>query len=407
MKLMRSQGESVQGALSLLAVLASSALNYAFTLLLGRWLDLPGYAAFAAFTSLFMLTAALPVAFQQATARRPHGANTRRALRAGLIGGAALLLLAPLIGPRTGIPAVWVAGFALTVPALVLLGAWRGAAQRDGRAAAFGWSLLVEHGAKVALTLPLLAALPGPAAPVIATLAGVLLALPVVRPARAAQPPAGPDLPPSGGPAALTAALGVVAAAQSALLYGDVLLAGAFLTPDPAGAYAGAATLARVVFFAGWAVQVAAFPVVARRVAAGERTGPLLGAALAATLVVAGLPAALLVLAPAWSAQLAFGSGLTGVAPLLPLTAAGALVLALAGTALNHVLASGGTGALWRVGGAYLAANAATLACALLVPADSSQLALAALAGKATLIVTAALVLRPTTRRFPHVLPRL
>lgn len=403
MKLMRSQGESVQGALSLLAVLASSALNYAFTLLLGRWLDLPGYAAFAAFTSLFMLTAALPVAFQQATARRPHGANTRPALRAGLIGGAALLLLAPLIGPRTGIPAAWVAGFALTVPALALLGAWRGAAQRDGRAAAFGWSLLVEHGAKVALTLPLLAALPGPAAPVIATLAGVLLALPVVRPARAAPLPAGPDLPPSGGPAAL----GVVAAAQSALLYGDVLLAGALLTPDPAGAYAGAATLARVVFFAGWAVQVAAFPVVARRVAAGERTGPLLGAALAATLVVAGLPAALLVLAPAWSAQLAFGSGLTGVAPLLPLTAAGALVLALAGTALNHVLASGGTGALWRVGGAYLAANAATLACALLVPADPSQLALAALAGKATLIVTAALVLRPTTRRFPHVLPRL
>lgn len=407
MKLMRSRTESVQGALSLLAVLGSSALNYAFTLLLGRWLDLPGYAAFAAFTSLFMLTAALPVAFQQATARRLHGANTRRALRAGLIGGAALLLLAPLIGPRTGIPAGWVAGFALTVPALALLGAWRGAAQRDGRAAAFGWSLLVEHGAKVALTLPLLAALPGPAAPVIATLAGVLLALPVVRPARAAQPPAGPDLPPSGGPAALTAALGVVAAAQSALLYGDVLLAGALLTPDPAGAYAGAATLARVVFFAGWAVQVAAFPVVARRVAAGERTGPLLGAALAATLVVAGLPAALLVLAPAWSAQLAFGSGLAGAAPLLPLTAAGALVLALAGTALNHVLASAGSGALWRVGGAYLAANAATLACALLVPADPSQLALAALAGKATLIVTAALVLRPTTRRFPHVLPRL
>ncbi|MCD0169039.1 hypothetical protein, partial [Deinococcus sp. 23YEL01] len=64
---MRSRTESIQGALSLLAVLGSSALNYAFTLLLGRWLNLPDYAAFAAFTSLFMLTAALPVAFQQAT----------------------------------------------------------------------------------------------------------------------------------------------------------------------------------------------------------------------------------------------------------------------------------------------------------------------------------------------------
>ncbi|WP_343756098.1 hypothetical protein [Deinococcus depolymerans] len=396
---MRSRAESIQGALSLLAVLGSSALNYAFTLLLGRWLDLPGYAAFAAFTSLFMLTAALPIAFQQATARRADGANTRAALRAGTLSGGLLLLLAPLIGPRTGVPVAWVAAFALTVPALVLLGAWRGAAQREGRAAAFGWSLLVEHGAKVALTLPLLSALPGPAAPVTATLAGLLLALPVVRP-RPAGRPVTPDRPASEGKVALT----VVAAAQSALLYGDVLLAGALLPPDAAGTYAAAATLARVVFFAGWAVQVAAFPAVARRAAAGEPHTPLLGGALLATLLVAGLPALLLALAPDWSARLAFGGGVDA-APLLPLTAAGALLLALAATALNHALAAGGAGALWRVAGAYLTATAVTAACAALLVPDARTLALAALAGKLTLILTAAPAL--LSRRFPHVLPRL
>ncbi|MFT2720494.1 hypothetical protein ACMT4L_10870 [Deinococcus sp. A31D244] len=406
---MNARRESMQGLLSLLAVLGSSALNYGYTLLLGRLLDLPGYGAFAAFTSLFMLTAALPIAFQQATSRRAQGANTGAALRTGALVGAALLLLSPLLGPRIGVPAAWVAAFAVTVPAMVLLGAWRGAAQRSGRSAAFGWSLMTEHGAKVALTVPLLAALPGPAAAVTATLLGLLLALPVVRPRPgAAQAAAGEDLPVVTGGREGKAALTFVAAAQSALLYGDVLLAGVLLPPADAGAYAAAATLARVVFFAGWAVQVAAFPVVARRVAAGERTGPLLGAALAATLVIAGLPAALFALAPAWSAQLAFGTGMGGaVVPLLSLTGLGTLALTLAGTALNHALASGGAAVLWRVGGAYLTANLVTLTCALLISPEPAHLALTALAGKATLILTAALVLRPTTRRFPHVLPRL
>ncbi|WP_189064817.1 hypothetical protein [Deinococcus seoulensis] len=402
---MNDRRDSMQGLLSLLAVLGSSALNYGYTLLLGRWLDLPGYGAFAAFTSLFMLTAALPIAFQQATSRRARGANTGTALRTGALVGAALLLLSPLLGPRIGVPAVWVAAFALTVPAMVLLGAWRGAAQRDGRSAAFGWSLMTEHGAKVALTAPLLATLPGPAAAVTATLLGLLLALPVVRP-RPALAAASVTTVTGGreGKAPLT----FVAAAQSALLYGDVLLAGVLLPPADAGAYAAAATLARVVFFAGWAVQVAAFPVVARRVAAGERTGPLLGAALAATLVIAGLPALLFALAPAWSAQLAFGTGMSGaVIPLLSLTGLGTLALTVAATALNHALASGGAAVLWRVGGAYVAANLVTLACAFLISPEPSHLALAALAGKATLIVMATLVLLPTTRRFPHVLPRL
>ncbi|MGM9322719.1 hypothetical protein, partial [Deinococcus aquaticus] len=106
---MNARRESMQGLLSLLAVLGSSALNYGYTLLLGRLLDLPGYGAFAAFTSLFMLTAALPIAFQQATSRRAQGANTGAALRTGAMVGAALLLLSPLLGPRIGVPAVWVA----------------------------------------------------------------------------------------------------------------------------------------------------------------------------------------------------------------------------------------------------------------------------------------------------------
>ncbi|GGN41002.1 hypothetical protein GCM10010842_26340 [Deinococcus daejeonensis] len=76
---------------------------------------------------------------------------------------------------------------------------------------------------------------------------------------------------------------------SSALNYAfTLLLAGALLAPGDAGAFAAAATLTRVVFFAGWAVQVqvAAFPLVARRTATGEPLRPLLLGALGATLLV-------------------------------------------------------------------------------------------------------------------------
>ncbi|MDR6217799.1 hypothetical protein [Deinococcus soli (ex Cha et al. 2016)] len=398
---MNGRRESTQGLLTVAAILLSSALNYAFTLLLGRWLDAAQYGAFASFTSLFMLSAALPIAFQQATSRRAQGANTPAALRAGGLLGAALLLLSPLAG-LLGLHPAWVAAFALTVPPLALLGAWRGAAQRDGRAAAFGLSLLAEHGLKIALTAPLLLVLPGAAAAVAATLLGMVLALPLVRPR------------PAPGAAALAAPeaegkrlLALVAAAQSGLLYGDVLLAGALLPPGDAGAFAAAATLARVVFFAGWAVQVAAFPLVARRAAAGEPLRPLLLGALGATLAVAGIPAALLALEPELCARVAFGGALPGAAALLPAAALGTLALTVAGTALNHLLASGGRGAQLLAARAYLLSGAALLLLALASGHQAAHLTLLAAVGKGTLLLSAAPLLIPHTWRFTRVVPRV
>lgn len=397
---MNGRRESTQGLLTVAAILLSSALNYAFTLLLGRWLDVAQYGAFASFTSLFMLSAALPIAFQQATSRRAQGANTAAALRAGGLLGAALLLLSPLAG-LLGLQPAWVAAFALTVPPLALLGAWRGAAQRDGRAAAFGLSLLAEHGLKIALTAPLLLVLPGAAAAVAATLLGMLLALPLVRP----RPAPGAAAPAAGAEGKRLLAL--VAAAQSGLLYGDVLLAGALLAPGDAGAFAAAATLARVVFFAGWAVQVAAFPLVARRAASGEPLRPLLLGALAATLLVAGVPAALLALAPELCARVAFGGALPGAAALLPAAALGTLALTVAGTALNHLLASGGRGAQLLAARTYLLSGAALLLLALASGHQAVHLTFLAAVGKGTLLLSAASLLIPHPWRFTRVVPRV
>ncbi|GGS01377.1 hypothetical protein [Deinococcus sedimenti] len=252
----------------------------------------------------------------------------------------------------------------------------------------------------MALTLPLLAALPGAAAAVAATLLGMLLALPVVRPVRAA------DSAPADAPEGKRL-LALVAAAQSGLLYGDVLLAGALLTPDQTGAFAAAATLARVVFFAGWAVQVAAFPLVARRAAAGEPLRPLLLGALGATVLISGIPAALLALAPEWCARVAFGSALPGAAALLPGAAVGTLLLTVAGTGLNHLLASGGVGAQWFVARAYLWSGAAMLLAAALFGHLPLHLMLIAALGKGTLLLSAASSLIPHPWRSTRVVSRV
>ncbi len=402
---MNGRRESSQGLLTVAAVLLSSALNYGFTLLLGRWLDAAQYGAFASFTSLFMLSAALPIAFQQATSRRAQGANTRPALIAGGALGVTLLLLAPLTRPL-GLDPLWVAAFALTLPLMALLGAWRGAAQRDGRAAAFGLSLLAEHGLKLALTAPLLQVWPGAAAPVAATLLGLGLALPLVRPPAGASPS-----PLSPGPGSVAAEgkrlLALVAAAQSALVYGDVLLAGALLLPEQSGEFAAAATLARVVFFAGWAVQVAAFPLVARRAATGAPGRPLLLGALGATLLIAGVPAAVMMAAPALCVELAFGGALPGAAALLPGAAAGTLLLTVAGTALNHALACGGRAAQLATARAYLLSGAALLLAALTFGTTPAHLTLLAALCRGTLLLGAAWALTPHLWRSSRVVSRV
>ncbi|GHF46509.1 hypothetical protein GCM10017781_23750 [Deinococcus metalli] len=374
------------------AIVASSALNYGYTLLLGRVLNAEGYGAYASFTSLFMILAALPVAFQQAQARRSDGQLSRVAVTWGAVAGGLLLLGAVPLGPLLGVPAAWVMAFALTLPGMVLLGAWRGAAQRDGRVLAFGGSLIAEHGLKIALTFPLLHVLGGPVAAVTATLAGVLLALPLVR-------PAGPDAGARLRSDATALPLALAAASQSALLYGDVLLGGMHLHAGDAGVYAAAATLARAVFFAGWAVQVAVFPVVARGDAAHGR---LLGTALGGTLLLAGVPAALFAVWPQVFAGLAFGPALGAqVAAVLPACAAGTLLLTLGATVLNHLLAAGSAATVGRSAGLYAGGAAVLAVLALSLGSTPSSLALAALIGKGALLPASFLVLFTTLNRRP------
>ncbi|MFC3832083.1 MULTISPECIES: hypothetical protein [Deinococcus] len=380
------------GLMTVAAILVSSALNYAYTLLLGRVLDAEGYGAYASFTSLFMIAAALPVAFQQAQTRRSDGRLSRMGVTWGALAGALLLLGAVSLGPLLGVPAAWMVGFAVILPALVLLGAWRGAAQRDGRVSAFSGSLVAEHGLKIVLTIPLLQVMDGPAAAVAATLAGVLLALPLVR-------PAAPDTGPRIRTDAAVPPLALAAASQSALLYGDVLLGGMLLTAGDAGAYAAAATLARVVFFAGWAVQVAVFPLVARGDGA---PGRLLGTALGGTLLLAGTPALLFTLWPQTCAALAFGATVGAqVAALLPACALGTLLLTLGGTVVNHLLAGGNAATVGRSAALYAGSAAVLTGLAVALGTTPSALAVAALVGKGLLLPAAFLVLLSTVTRRP------
>lgn len=404
---MKWDASKTQGILTVLALLSSSALNYGYTLVLGRILDPVDYGAFGRFMSLFIVCAALPVAFQQISVRQASGQFGRQAWRAGALLGLLVSLLSPWLASAFGLPWYWTVAFGATLPAMAVLGAWRGTAQRDGRATAFGVSLLAEHGVKVLLTLPLLLVVPGPFAAVIATLTGVLLALLVVRP-RPASDGASTGTGPEASRPAGTGLLALVSAGQSGLVYGDVLLAGLLLSGQDAGVYTAAATLARVVFFAGWTVQVAIFPMVVRRVADQNPHADLLRTGLLATMALAGLPALLFILWPAWSAQLAFGPALgLQVAPLLRPCAAAALVLAIGSTLLNHVLAAGGTSALRGAATVYLLAVAALTLFSLGFGHQAGSLAGWTLPTKGLLIPLTLILLAPLSRRSSHVLFRV
>ena len=402
---MKWDASKTQGILTVLALLFSSALNYGYTLVLGRILDPVDYGAFGRFMSLFIVCAALPVAFQQISVRQAAGQFGRQAWRAGALLGLLVSLLSPWLASAFGLPWYWTVAFGATMPALAVLGAWRGTAQRDGRATAFGVSLLAEHGVKVLLTLPLLLVVPGPFAAVIATLIGVLLALLVVRPGSAgASTPPGPEASRPAG----TGLLALVSAGQSGLVYGDVLLAGLLLSGQDAGVYTAAATLARVVFFAGWTVQVAIFPMVVRRVADQKPHADLLRTGLLATLALAGLPALLFILWPVWSAQLAFGPALgLQVAPLLRPCAAAALALAIGSTLLNHVLAAGGPSALRGAATVYLLAAVALTLFSLGFGHQAGSLAGWTLPAKGLLIPLTLILLAPLSRRPGYVIFRV
>lgn len=332
--------------------------NYAFNLVLGRWLGPAAFADVSLIVTLMLLASFITAALTQTTARftaiysaqgeTARVASLRRWVRRGAWGvGVALMALLALGAPawqaffNTLSPWPFVI-FAIGIPIFLAQSVDRGVLQGELRfgklAASFQaemWVRLIAAVALVALGLSVNGAVAA------LTLSFVATWL-VVRAGMKHLPPASPmeasERRAVGGFAipVLIALIGQVLINNS-----DVLIVKHFFDPAEAGQYAALALVGRIVFFATWSVVTVMFSIVAQRHERGERHRHLLGLSLLmVTLVSAGL-ALLMFAAPETVVQWLFGSAYLGIAPLLWLYAVATGLYALANVVVNYRLSIG------------------------------------------------------------------
>src|SRR5437879_345912 len=130
----------------------------------------------------------------------------------------------------------------------------------------------------------------------------------------------------------------VVLLAYAALTNIDAVLARSLLTPDDAGAYAGAVTLGKIVLFAPIAIGYLLLERTSRAHARGEDTDRALGLALAFVLATSGLVAVGYLLAPVLVVGVVIGSQYPATAALIGPYGIAALANALLSLWINYFI---------------------------------------------------------------------
>jgi hypothetical protein len=283
------------------AQVASGLGNLGFSLVAAHLLAPGGFADLVAFLALYLVVHVPASSLSAGGALAPGAvpAARRRALTGGLIAGAAVALLAVPLGALLNVPAALLLVLAAGVPAAPWLALERGrlyGERQHGRAAL---SLVAEPGLRLALGLPLTAAL-GATGGAAGVVAGGWLALAATRPSwrgglgrsfRGRQEARRPAIDPV---ARRTAWLAAGAFLALALLQNqDVVLANALLDADQAGRFAVLSTLGGLAAFASTTVPLVLLPRAQRgdagALAAAVGSAAALGAG--AVLVVALMPA--------------------------------------------------------------------------------------------------------------------
>lgn len=138
-----------------------------------------------------------------------------------------------------------------------------------------------------------------------------------------------------------TVAIALAVTAYTSLTNTDVALAKHYLTPALAGDYAVAAMISRIILFLPSAVAIVLFPKVAHATARGEDARPLLRQMLALTAGLSGTAAAVCMAVPNLVTRIITGAPHEISARLVPWLAAAMVGLALANIVLTYVLAAG------------------------------------------------------------------
>ncbi|MFC0081410.1 oligosaccharide flippase family protein [Aciditerrimonas ferrireducens] len=333
----------------LLATVLANAASFGFHLTTSRLLGPAGYGALMSLLGI-VTAAALPVSALQAAvaqalaSRRPPSAGALRqtllrswalALLCVLVLAAASPLIDRFLDLTTPLPALLLAAtVGLTIASVVPGGALLGTLRFKPLAVALALGGAVRLASGTGLVAAGLGVSGAAGASVLA--AGTTLAVlcwPLRRTLR--RPVHGVDARLAGDPQpgeALTvglraALLAVVALAGVSTFLGvDAALARHFLAPRLAGAYAAAATVARIGLFLPGSIALAAFPRLAATADPAEAR-QLLGEALGLTALVGGVAAAVIAAVPHLLVGALFGRAYRAAAgPLVVLAAAGAVV---------------------------------------------------------------------------------
>lgn len=313
-RLVREQG-LVAGA-----QLAAGVGNLAFALIAARLLAPGAFAQLVAFLALYLLIHVPASSLSAGSALTPALAarGRRRALRWGLVGGAAVAVAAPPLASVANVPAALLIVLAGAVPLAPWLALERGRLYGAGRHRRAAASLAVEPAVRLALGLPLAIGF-GAVGGAIGVVLGGCAALALTRPARAdvPTPPATAVKTRAGGaPAMATAAFLVLAMLQNQ----DVVLANGLLPAAEAGRFAVLSTLGGIAAFATTTVPLVLLPR-----AAGRERGAL-AAALATAALLGGAAILAVALVPEALVGAAFGERYASVGPLaVPYVAAMAL----------------------------------------------------------------------------------
>lgn len=342
---MNAKNSLLRGSLVLFAaMLLVNVLNYGYALLLGRYLGPVEYGAYAAFMSLFLLVTLLPMTLQQTGARyramgmSVAGYTSRLGFWAGGAIGLLMLVFCVPLGQMAHLPWGWFAFFGILMPIYGLLGVARGEAQGRQEYGRLGFNMVFEHLSKILLTFPVLAFVSGSSGAVIATLAGLPLALALLAKELRQEKLSSEQQREVRG-YALPVLINL--AAQALILNADLLLAKALLPAEDAGLYASVAMIGRIVFYSSWAVGAAVFPMVSKEHAAGRPHQKLLWLALGAVAVVSALFVGVCLVAPQLVVGILFGKAYLSAASWVAAYAAMTMLYALANVVANHYLALG------------------------------------------------------------------
>jgi O-antigen/teichoic acid export membrane protein len=313
-----SRARTHSGALFLLAATTvANVLAYGYQVVQARLLKPEEYAALTALFGILILESVSSQVIQSATATLAaryrargdeaalHAFVRRWSVRIGAAAaalGAVVLLVSPIVANALSLPPVSVALLGLTLFLALVFTFALGLLQGLARFVWMGSALIAQAGTRLAVGVGLVylglgvnGAFTGATAAIAVSL--VVAAVPLIPLIRAARGSAAEiELGPAETRFFVLSA--VLLLAYAALTNVDAVLARSILSPEQAGAYAGAITMGKIVLFAPIAVGFLLLERTASSHAKGQETERMLFLALGFVLVTSGLVAVAYVVAP-------------------------------------------------------------------------------------------------------------